>query len=68
MEVTVVINICRDCVHHDYSGVLTPGGTKLMCGHGEAKPGIDISNWKHRLILNESKIPDWCPLKQGSAY
>ena len=25
-------------------------------------------HWYNRIIENEKKIPDWCPLKHGSCY
>jgi hypothetical protein len=80
--VSVCLRTCQDCRHNDHSGAFTPGGAKQICGHSDAyrwavsssafqvdrKDKDDKYHWKHRVINDPKKIPEWCPLKHGAGY
>ena len=69
MQITVIIDKCRQCRHIDHSGAFTPGGAKPVCGHDKAVElataqktfkkvpagkADDKYHWRHRVI----KHPD----------
>lgn len=80
LQVTVCLRNCTDCAHSDHSGAYTPGGAKQICGHSDAvkwatrdkqvnkKDKDDKYHWRHRVIRDYNKIPEWCPLKHGAGY
>lgn len=80
MSLTVVLNGCKDCRHRDHSGAFTPGGARPICGHYDAvrfatykklvnkKDKDDKYHWRHRVLKDLNKIPEWCPLKHGMCY
>ena len=74
MEITVIIENCKDCRHKDHSGAFTVGGAKAICGHSGAveiqvdKGRKDPYHWKHRVLNDDYSIPNWCPMKQGHCY
>jgi hypothetical protein len=80
MQVTVIINKCRQCRHLGHSGAFTKGGAKPVCEHDSAVEeatalkackGDDKYHWRHRVPKypdRQDGMPSWCPLRRGHRY